>query len=241
MSSLVVGGVIMAAAVLLAATSGFGLGLVATPLLLLCGLSLPFVITIVLLVAIATRVTVAWRLRRAVNRRRVMLLVGGAAPGLWIGSRTLGALDVHDVKIVVGVIISLAAIALAWVDRRPPRGPGRELDLLAGFLGGLLGTTTTLIGVPPALLLTRQRLAARSFISDLSVYFIATSALGLVVLAANGDFDSDALPVLVFWLPGAFVANAVGTTLGLRAREQMFRRLTLGLGLVAGVVTVVTA
>ena len=241
MTSLVVGGVIVAAAVLLAATSGFGLGLVATPLLLLCGLSLSFVITAVLLVAIATRVTVAWQLRREINRRRVILLTCGAAPGLWIGSRTLGALDAHDVKIVVGAIISLAAASLAWMERRPPRGPVRDLSLVAGFLGGLLGTTTSLIGVPPALLLARQRLVARSFISDLSVYFIATSALGLVVLRADGTFDADALPAVALWLPGAFAANAYGTRVGLRAREQVFQRLTIGLGFLAGIITVLTA
>lgn len=240
-TSLVFGGVIVAAAALLAATSGFGLGLVATPLLLLCGLSFPFVITIVLFVAIATRVTVAWRLRREISRRRVVLLVSGAAPGLWIGSKTLGALDVHAVKTTVGILVALAAGALAWTERRPLRGTTRELDFVAGFLGGLLGTTTTLIGIPPALLLARQRLAATSFISDLSVYFIVTSVLGLIVLASNGTFELDALPVLALWLPGALVANAVGTVVGLAAPEQVFRKLTIGLGFAAGIFTAATA
>ncbi len=241
MTSLVIGGIIMTAAVLLAATSGFGLGLVATPLLLLSGRSAPFAITVVLLAAIPTRIPVAWRLRGQIDHRRVLLLVCGAAPGLLIGSKTLGALDVHDVKIFVGVIISLAAVALAWADQQPPRSLNREPNLVAGFLGGLLGTTTSLIGVPPALLLAHRRLAVGNFISDLSVYFVATSVLGLAVLAASGNFDADALPALAIWLPAALVANAYGTSLALRAPEQVFRRLTLGLGFMAGMITVATA
>jgi hypothetical protein len=37
------------------------------------------------------------------------------------------------------------------------------------------------------------------------------------------------------------VASAIGTSLGLRLSAMAFRRLTLGLAFVAGVVTVVTA
>ena len=59
--SLILGCVIAAATALLAGTSGFGFALVATPLLLLSGFALPFVVTVNLLIAVATRVSVAWR------------------------------------------------------------------------------------------------------------------------------------------------------------------------------------
>jgi uncharacterized membrane protein YfcA len=238
---LILGGFAVAAAALLAGTSGFGLGLVATPALLLLGFSLPFVVTVNLLIALATRASVAWRLRNAIDRRRVAVLVGAAAPGLWIGSRTLGVIDEHTLKLCVGVIIALAAVALAWVDRHPPatRLPG--LSVAGGFLGGLLGTTTSLVGVPPALLLTPSRLATANFFADLSVYFVATAAIGLVVLDANGQFEGSAAHAFIWWLPGVLLANAIGMSIGLRMPAHIFRRLTLGLGFVAGIVTAVTA
>lgn len=238
---LVLGGFLAAAAALLAGTSGFGFGLVATPLLLLSGFSLPFVVTANLLISLATRVSVAARLRTAINRRRVALLVGGAVPGLWIGSRTLGAVEEHTVKLAAGVIIMVAAAALAWAERHPPRPRIRGLTALAGFTGGLLGTTTSLIGVPPGLLLARRRLAAESVFADLSVYFIVTAAIGLAVLAADGHFSGSAARAFVWWLPGVLVANAIGTSVGLRAPARVFRSLALGLAFVGGLVTVVTA
>jgi uncharacterized membrane protein YfcA len=238
---LILGGVLAAAVALLAGTSGFGFGLLATPTLLLCGFSLPFVVTVNLLVSMTTRVSVAWRLRHAIDPRRVAMLVGGAAPGLWIGSRTLGTIDAHDVKLVVGTIIALAAVALAWVDRHPPHPRIRGLNLVAGFAGGLLGTTTSLTGVPPALLLARRRVETVRFFADLSVYFIATAAIGLAVLAADGHFDGGGAHAFVWWLPGVLAANVVGTSVGLRVPARAFRWLTLGLAFVAGVVTVATA
>ena len=240
MPVLIVGGLLVAGAALLAGTSGFGLALVAAPALLLCGFSLPFVVTVNLLVSLATRVPVAWRLRDAIDRRRVALLVGGAVPGLWIGSRTLGTVDVQELKRAVGVVIALAAVALALSEgHEPPRVRG--LPVAAGFAGGLLGTTTSLIGVPPALLLTHRRLPARGFIADLALYFVATAALGLAVLGAEGQLSSDAGHAFLWWLPGVLVANAFGTSLGLRLPAATFRRLTLGVAFVAGVVTAVTA
>jgi uncharacterized membrane protein YfcA len=238
---IVVGGLLAAAVALLSGTSGFGFGLVATPLLLLTGYSLPFVVTVNLLISLSTRVSVAYRLRRAVHARRVLMLVGGAVPGLWVGARTLGAVDAHAVKVTVGLLIMAAAAAIAYVDRHPPRPRLRGLLVVAGFLGGLLGTTTSLIGVPPALLLTRRRLAAMSFFADLAVYFIAASAIGLALLAERGHFDRDAAHAFAWWLPGVLVANAVGTTLGLRVADRTFRMVTLGLAFAAGAVTAVTA
>lgn len=238
---MILGGFLAAAAALIAGTSGFGFGLVATPALLLSGFSLPFVVTVNLLITLATRVSVAWRLRHAVRRRDAALLIGSAIPGLWIGSRTLGAIDGHTLKLVVGVTVVLAAAALAWADKRPPRPRAAGLGVVAGFLGGLLGTTTSLIGVPPALLLARRRLATATFFADLSIYFVATAAIGLAVLAAEGHFNESAWRAFVWWLPGVLVANAIGTSAGLRAPAAVFRRLTLGLAFAAGVVTVLTA
>ena len=213
----------------------------ATPTLLLSGFSLPFVVTVNLLISLATRLPVAWRLRGAIDRRRVALLVGGAVPGLWIGSRTLGRIDVHDLQVAVGVVVALAAVALAVSERHRPSPRIRGLPVAAGFAGGLLGTTTSLIGIPPALLLTHRRLPARGFIADLALYFIATAAIGLVVLGLEGQLSSEAGRAFLWWLPGVLVANAIGTSLGLRLPAETFRRLTLGVAFMAGVVTAVTA
>ena len=189
----VVAGLLAALTAFVAGASGFGFGLMATPLLLLCGFALPFVVTVNLLISLATRVSVSWRFRRVANRRRVIVLIGGGAlPGLWLGSRTLGAVDANEVKRLVGAIVACAAVARLGRPADPPNPRVRGLNLVAYFFGGVLGTITSLTGVPPALLLARRRLAQPTFFADLSVYFVAPSAAGLAVLAADGKFSSDA-------------------------------------------------
>lgn len=238
---MVLGGFLAAAAALLAGASGFGFGLVATPALLLTGFALRFVITVNLLLTVATRASVAWRFRHAVQPRHVAVLVGFGVPGLWAGSRTLGAVDEHVLKLVVGVAVALAAAALALADRRPLRRAIPGVSAAAGFLGGLLGTTTSLIGVPPALLLVRRRLPTETFFADLAVFFVATAAIGLAVLAVQGQFDEDAASAFLWWLPGVLVANMLGASAGVRARPWVVRRLTLGLAFAGGILTALTA
>jgi uncharacterized membrane protein YfcA len=238
---LILGGFLAAAAALLAGASGFGFALVATPALLLSGYSLPFVVTANLLIVLATRLSVAWRLRHGIHRRRIALIVGGAVPGLWVGSQLLGAIDEHALKLTAGIVIALAAAALAWADRRPPPTPVRGATVVAGFLGGLLGTTTSLAGVPPALMLARHRLPTAAFFADLSVYFVVTAAIGLTLLTAAGEFDESAARAFIWWLPGVLVANAIGTSIGLRVPALALRPLTLMLAFAAGIATALSA
>jgi uncharacterized protein len=239
---LVAGGVVAAVVALLAGTSGFGFGLLATPLLLLTGFSLPFIVTANLLVSVATRISVAYRLRGAIEPRRVALLAGGSIPGLWAGAQLLGSVDEHDLKVAVGLVVAVAAAALLYAERHPPSlNPRDAVVTVAGFLGGALGTTTSLIGVPPALLLARRKVGPAHFMADMSVFFILTGTIGLVVLALHDDFSGSGARAFLWWLPGVVAANVVGTSLGLRLPARAFRYVTLSFALVCGVVTALTA
>src|SRR4051812_18060657 len=96
---LVVGGIVVAVASFLGGVTGFGYSLVATPLLLLDGYSLRFVVTVNLALALVTQLSVAVRFRRSAWPRRVALLIGGAIPGLWLGVEVLGRVDPSDIKV----------------------------------------------------------------------------------------------------------------------------------------------
>ena len=193
------------------------------------------------LAAMAALVSVMWRTRKWITWRRAAALVGGAIPGLWVGSVALGAVDLRDVRVAAGVVVAVAALGLAWRDRHPPKPRLRGMNLVAGFFGGVLGTTTSLTGVPPALLLARRRLAQRAFFADLAVYFVTSSAVGLVFLGANGQFGGSTLRAFLWWLPAVLVANAAGMFVGVRLPENTFRRTTLALAFAAGIATAATA
>ncbi|WP_255269784.1 hypothetical protein [Actinomadura madurae] len=102
--------------------------------------------------------------------------------------------------------------------------------------------TTSLNGVPPALLLTRDRVEQMSFVADLTVYFIVSNALTLALLTAT---DPGVLAPLgryvAFWLPAGILGNQLGIRAADRIPYRVFRGISLGVILTAGCATIATA
>jgi uncharacterized protein len=209
---------------------------------LLLGFPLPFVVTANLALACVTRISVAYRFRSDARPARAAGLIAGSVPGLWLGAVVLTTVDVSTIKLGAGLVVMAAAVLL-WraVNAPPPRElPGAPVA--AGFAGGFLGAATSLNGVAPVLLLARDKAAPRSVLADLALYFVASNAIGLAVLAAQGGLETDALyPAFLLWLPGSLLANWAGTVIGPSLPETAFRRLTLAIVFAAGAVTALTA
>jgi uncharacterized membrane protein YfcA len=241
-SALLVGGVVVFVAAFLGGVTGFGYGLVSAPLLLLIGFPLRFVVTANLTLGGLTRVGVAYRFRRYVSARRSVMLAAGSAPGLFLGAEFLSGTAETVVKLLAGVVTMVAAALLARSLDHPPPRPVPGAPILAGFVGGFLGSATSLSGIGPILLLARDKASPVTFMADLAVFFTWTSALGLLLLWRSDVIAPDALyPAVLLWLPGSLAGNLLGTSLAPRLPERLFRRLTLGVIFAAGAVTAVTA
>jgi uncharacterized membrane protein YfcA len=239
---LLAGALSVAAASFLGGVTGFGYALVSTPLLLLAGFPLPFVVTANLSLALVTRVSIAYRFRSYVMPRRVVSLVLGSVPGLWLGTRVLTGANPSAVKLGAGVLVMALALVLARSLTAPPPRPVPGAPVVAGFAGGFLGATTSLNGVAPVLLLARDKAAPRSFIADLASYFVVSNAIALALLVQGGALSHRALfPAALIWLPGSLAANWVGASVGPRLPERAFRRLTLVVVFVAGGLTALSA
>jgi uncharacterized protein len=239
---LVAGGASVFAASFLGGVTGFGYSLVATPLLLLLGFSLPFVVTVNLALACVTRMPVAYRFRSDLQASRAAGLIAGSVPGLWLGVAVLTSVQESTIKLAAGIVVMIAAVLLWRAASTPPPRPLPGAPVAAGFAGGFLGAATSLNGVAPVLLLARDKAPPRSVLADLALYFVASNAIGLMILLADGALETDALfPAFLLWLPVSLAANWVGTAIGPRLPEADFRRVTLAVVFVAGAVTAITA
>lgn len=222
--------------------TGFGASLLSTPTLLLLGLPLRSIVIVNLSIVLVTRGVTALRLREHLSPRRPALLILGSIPGLYCGTLLLGRVDATFLKRLAGITIIVATVVQIRSMQRPPppRIPGAPV--VAGWLGGVLGATTSLNGIPPAILLARDRAAPRSFQADLALYFTCSNAIGLGVLAARGAFVGHALvPIALVWMPGALIGNALGTSFGGRLPDRLFLFLAFVLAGIAGTITAVTA
>lgn len=239
--NLVAGGAVIAGAAFLGGAAGFGTALVSTPLLLLLGYPLPFVITVNMAMNMLTRTSVTFQLRQYVTRRSWSLVLG-SVPGLVLGVVVLSSISEHLIKLAAGIVVLVLTVLMARAIDAPTPRPLPGAPVVAGFAGGFLGSTTSLNGMPPVLLLARDKVAPLSFLADLAVYFVLSNAVALVVLDLGHELSSRALfPALLLWLPGSLIGNQIGITVGTRLPERLFRWVTIIVAVVSGLMTVVTA
>lgn len=242
MGEIAVGGVVTFFAGILAGIAGFGASLMSTPLLLLLGFPLPFVVTANLTITMLTRVPIVYHLRRFITLRRAAALVLGSIPGFYVGTLVLTSVDAGVIKLGTGLLVMLLAVLLFRSVGAPPSQSIPGAPAVAGVVGGFLGATTSLNGMPPVLLLARDKAKPLNFLADLAVYFVVANAIGLLLLLARDALVGRALfPATAVWLPGALLGNFLGIRIGRRLPELAFRRFTIALAFVAGLLTTVTA
>ncbi|WP_020495987.1 sulfite exporter TauE/SafE family protein [Sciscionella marina] len=233
--------VLMGFAAVLGGATGFGSSLVSTPLLLLAGFALPQVVPLNLTATLVTRLAVFVRLRGSVNWPRVALLGAASLPGACIGVLTVHLVPARYLKIAAGVLVVLAGLRM--LSRMPERAGGaRVRPVAAGMAGGYLSTTTSLNGIPPALLLTASDVPQRNFLADLAGYFVCCNAISLAILAFQGAIPVEVLlPALPVLTGSAVLGNLLGGFVGERLPPVLFRRLVVALIVVSGLVTVIGA
>ncbi len=169
-------------------------------------------------------------------------MVGGSIPGFYLGAKILTSVDESVIKLAAGTTIVVIALLLGRAVNAPPPPQIPGASSIAGFAGGLLGSATSLSGIPPALLLAREKARPLSFIADLALYFVVSNSIALILLATQGAISTEALfPTSLLWLPGAMLANLVGVALAPQLPEKIFRYLTLAIACVAGGITVITS
>lgn len=203
----------------------------------------PFVITANLSLALVTRSAVAWRLRYHITPRRILLLMASSLPGMALGVVALTRVDESVIRMGTGIFVIVASVGLIWSTSRPEPGPPIPGgSLIAGGLGGFLGTTTSLSGAAVAVYFIRERLEPVRFLADMAAYFVCSNIAALGMLLISGTFVSSALfPAMLLWLPGTMAGNLIGTSVGRRLPQGLFRTFTLAVVVIAGVLTVITA
>jgi uncharacterized membrane protein YfcA len=173
---------------------GFGLGLVAAPVLVMLDTSL--VPAVVLGIGVPLTYLVAWRERRSLDIHRVSWAIVGRVPGTILGSIAVVLLSQRALAGLFAVALLLAvALSVAGLGVEPTR----HALLGAGFGSGLMGTATSVGGPPMALLL--QRSPGPQLRASLAAFMAFGATFSLLALVVVGEFVGDDLAATAVLLP----------------------------------------
>jgi uncharacterized membrane protein YfcA len=195
------------------AVTGFGLALVAVPLMAVVVDPVAAVVATTIVSLVLTGLA-SCRERGHVERAVAARLTGAAVVGMPLGLLVLTRLDEPSLKTVIAVAL-LVLVGLLVLKVRLPAGVAVQYG--AGVISGMSLTSTGMNGPPVVLALQARDLSPRRFRGTLQVIFCAQDLVAVVVFIALGYLDAVTAV--------AAVAGAVGVPAGWRAGDRIFGRL----------------
>ncbi|MFC3896915.1 sulfite exporter TauE/SafE family protein [Lentzea rhizosphaerae] len=229
---LAVAGVVVAAGGLLQGLIGFGLALVAVPLLALLD---PALVPVpVLVIASAHAMMSLAREFTHVDWRGVGWAMLGRLPGTIVGIWIVDSLDPKSFGVVVGAAV-LVCVLLSLISWRPQPTPGSLVT--AGVASGSFGTATSIGGPMVALLYQNQ--AGPQVRATLAAFFTLGSVTSIIGLTSTGNVTVHQLWSGVLLIPFLVAGFLLSGPLRKRFDAKGIRTPTLIVSGVSAVVLIV--
>ncbi|MGB3681963.1 MAG: sulfite exporter TauE/SafE family protein [Rubrobacteraceae bacterium] len=170
---------------------GFGLALVAVPLLLLFFEPVE-VVVIVSFISLFTNLVIVQDFWREVEIRSVLALMPWAIGGLIVGTEILRSANPDYIRLGVGGILVVSAVLLLR-NVALKSLEGRLGTALAGASSGALATSTGIAGPPIVLLFADRGLPKDSFRVSNAAYFLLLGVAIIFTFLLRGIVDSQEL------------------------------------------------
>ncbi len=160
---------------------------------------------------------------RPVARRLIL----GAFAGMPVGLVVLIAVDENVLRFTLGVAVAMFTVALA---RRAGFGRASSAtDWIAGVTSGILNTSLSTNGPPLVIALQARRLGPAAFRATMSIVFVASGVVGLLLFTVSGRFSESSLIGSAAGLPALVVGGLLGRRLRPHVDADRFRPLVLTL------------
>lgn len=186
----------------LQASIGFGMGMLAAPVVALVDPSL-IPGTLIMLASLVTLMVVI-RERTAIDVRGTGWALVGRVPGTVAGALLLAAMPERALALAIAGVV-LAGVLVASFGWAPT--PRRRNLVLAGATSGVLGTATSIGGPPMALVW--QRSTGAELRGTMSGFFLIGSVLSIGMLSLTGSIDGDTWRWFAFLIPATVVGYAL--------------------------------
>ncbi len=216
--------------------TGFGFGLLAIPLLSLF-IDIKTAVPLCSLLGILITAFLTLRLRRHIDRRKILPLLFGCIPGVAIGTLVLKKTPTDLLGVFMGVMLVVYAL-YRQAAKEQPRSIHPRWAYVAGFLTGAISSAFSAGGPPTIIYATLRGWGKDEIKATLSGFFLAG---GLTVITAHALTGLTTGLVLRYFLLSAPVVGA-GVFIGSRFYDRIdtgsYLRLLNYLLLVMGILMI---
>ncbi|GEL20081.1 sulfite exporter TauE/SafE family protein [Pseudonocardia asaccharolytica] len=220
--------------------TGLGFAAVFTPLIVLIAPQPQQVVVLSLFLGAVLSLGIAVQSRHDLRLPRCWPLLVGGVLGTPVGIAVLMVLPARMLMQSIAVLALLVAatslVGLPGPIRREPAAVA-----VAGLFGGFLNGSTSLGGLPPALLVSIQRWPTADGRAALVVFNLVSYVLALVSAAVTGTAMADLVLGGLWLLPAAALGALLGTCAARRLSAAAFRMALVGIIGVSGVAGLITS
>ena len=221
--------------------TGFGFNLVSVPLLALyLEPRTAVVISLLLGVAASAILLIPGETRREVDTKLALLLFGSSVVGLPLGVALFTHASPNLLKAGIGVITLAYALPLLWTRRfRLSLQPG--YGVVAGFMGGVLASSTGLSGPPAIVFVHSRNLEPARMRATLALYVLLVTIATLPLLWYAGWLSTSRTAPVLPLIPAAVVGVVAGRLLFRRLPAGAFHTIVVAALLLMGVANLVAS
>ena len=214
------------------ASIGIGLGMIASPVLLLADPD--FIPAALILAVLPLTFTIAWIDRTHIEPREVGFAVAGRVPGTIAGALVVASLSDRVLAVLVAGSVLLAVVAS--ITGRLFRPTDRSL-VVAGMASGFAATTTGVGGPPMAL--TYQNSDPATMRATISAFFSIGTLMSLAALWLAGEVGVRQLQLAALILPAVVLGIVTARRVKHLLRPEVVRPAVLVICTVTAVALVV--
>ncbi len=227
------------AGALVAGLSGFAFGLVVSSVWLYILTPLQTA-TLIIAFGLIVQGYAVWKLRAALDWKKLWPFVLGAALGVPVGVAVLTWANPAHVRAGIGAFLVLYSLyALLRPTLAPVKAGGAVADVGAGVLNGVLGGITGLAGIFATIwcgLRGWPKDVQRAVFQPVAV---ATFLMSALWIGARGAIAADTIKLFLIGLPAVLTGTWLGLKLFGRLNEAAFRKVVLVLLLASGAVLII--
>lgn len=231
--------VIITAAALVQGITSFGFSLLAVPLLALI-LPLNQIVPMLVIFSLVLNVIVFSKLTGTLDKKQIILLVSFGLMSIPLGIYALKVVDESLIKLTVGVLIIVSSIAMNFGLKVKFKNQNIAYGL-TGFLSGILNGASSLSGPPVILLLSNEGVDKANFRKTLATYFMTLNFFSIPLFVMNGLITSEVMMTSVQLFPALLIGTLTGLKVGNKIPEHIFKKTTLALIFVMGILTLISA
>ena len=180
-----------------------------------------------------------YKLRKKLDFSKLKQFAIFGVVGIPIGMYLLVISDPSKLKFSIGILLVIYALLMLKIRSFSINVNNKSINNIVGFISGVIGGLTALLGIIPVAWFSVQRLPKNTKRGTYEPFIFITSIAAIISFAFAGLYKIEMIFDLLKIIPALLVGSWLGIKIYNKINDNLFRKVVLGLILLSGLFLVI--